>query len=65
MSDEPVSGFAAKLFRACLLIFGAMLILSMAVDVLRCIWPWLVGVGLVVLVVYVGWQVWRGRRNRW
>jgi len=58
-------GFVGKLFHACLLVLGAMVALSLAMDILRCYWPWLAGVAGVVLGIWaVVWLV-RSRRNRW
>lgn len=52
-------------FHACLLILGGMIALSLAVDVLRCIWPWLIGAVAVAAVIYVAvWWV-RQRVGGW
>jgi len=53
------------LFHACLLILGAALALTVAVQLLACIWPWLVGIGLTIVAIVSLTVVLRWRRNRW
>jgi hypothetical protein len=65
MSDQPVAGFAVRLFRSCLLVLGAMLALSWAVDILRVLLPWIVGIAVVVGGLWLAWRWWRGRHQAW
>ncbi|CAM4364668.1 hypothetical protein NONI108955_22765 [Nocardia ninae] len=58
---DPVQWF----FKACLMILFGIVALSIAVDLLIQIWPWVVGVGIVVGTVVVGAQLWRERRQPW
>jgi len=54
-----------RIFRACLLVLGAVIALNLAVVFLRPILPWLIG-GFVLIAV--GWlvvAVVRWRRSRW
>lgn len=61
--NTPPHHWPATFFTTCLLILGALIALSLAIDILRCIWPWLAGttavVGGMVLVVRL---VRRGRQ---
>ncbi|BCK57864.1 hypothetical protein [Nocardia wallacei] len=65
MSDsehkDPIKWF----FRACLMVLFGVVALSMTIDILIQIWPWLVGVGILVGIVVVGIEVWRARRQPW
>lgn len=64
MSDDP-RNLASGFFHACLLILAGLIALSLAVDILRCIWPWLAAAAGVAALVYV--VVWwlRSRANLW
>jgi uncharacterized membrane protein AbrB (regulator of aidB expression) len=64
MSDQPAA-MTRSFFHACLLILGGMIALSMAVDVLRCIWPWIITALVVAGIVYgVVWWI-RQRSGKW
>ena len=57
--------WAKKLLRACLMILLAVLLLSWAIDLLKCLLPWLIGISVVA---GIGWLVWwwiRRRHNQW
>ncbi|MFT3663040.1 MAG: hypothetical protein QM809_17225 [Gordonia sp. (in: high G+C Gram-positive bacteria)] len=67
MSDTsgPASMFH-RFIHGCFWFLGAVIALTLAVDLLRLIWPWLVG-GLVLTVVAVGaWRLWQfQQQNRY
>lgn len=56
---------AEHVFIASLLIFGAVIILNLAIDYLRLILPWLVGGVAVAAAVWVIVAIVRWRRSRW
>lgn len=64
MSDSP-AGWAGGFFNACLLILAGMIALSLAVDMLRCIWPWLVGAVAVAALVYAAVRWLQSWSDRW
>ncbi|MCL2467474.1 MAG: hypothetical protein FWF02_07910 [Micrococcales bacterium] len=65
MPEPSPSGFISLLWRLSLAVLAAALVLNFAVNTLRCAWPWIVGVGVVVAVVaLIIWRV-RGRGNHW
>ncbi|MEX3516380.1 hypothetical protein VVR26_02805 [Corynebacterium camporealensis] len=45
-TSSPKS-FIEQIFRFCLLLFASALLLNLAVDLLRCIWPWLLGLAVL------------------
>lgn len=54
-----------RLFGFCVAVLGAAIALSLAVELIKAIWVWLL-VGAVVVVA--GWVVaawWRRRQDRW
>ena len=64
MPDGSCS-LVGRLFKACLTVFAAMLLLGLAVNILRCIWPWLAGIAAITGAMYVViWLVQR-RLERW
>ena len=62
-ASSPKS-FIEQVFRFCLLLFTSALLLNLAVDLLRCIWPWLLGLAVLGagswLVIW-----WLRRRTDW
>ncbi|WP_433576807.1 hypothetical protein [Nocardia brasiliensis] len=66
MSDEdPWKHPIRRFFTACLLVLFGMAALSLAVDLLVQIWPWLAGIGIIVGVILIGIAIWRTRRQPW
>lgn len=64
MSDTPDS-LAARFCHTCLLILAGIIALNIAVNILRCIWLWLV-IGTVVAGLVSAIIAWlRNRANRW
>jgi hypothetical protein len=63
--SDPLSGGAGRLLRACLAVLLAALALSWAVEIVRCLWPWLVGGAAVAGVLWLGWALFKARRGRW
>lgn len=64
--DLPsASGLPSRVFRACVLILGAVLALNLAVAYVQPILPWIVGVGLAIGAVWSGIAIVRWRRSRW
>ncbi|WP_426716546.1 hypothetical protein ACEN19_00210 [Corynebacterium auriscanis] len=62
-ASSPKS-FIEQIFRFCLLLFASALLLNLAVDLLRCIWPWLLGLAVLgVLLWLVVW--WLRHRADW
>jgi hypothetical protein len=51
-----------KLLQACVMVLLAMLALAWAIDLFRCLLPWLVGIGVMA---GLGWLVWWWFRRRW
>ncbi len=52
-------------FNACLLVLFGVAALSVATDLLSRIWPWALGIGLLVGAVAAGIAVWQARRRPW
>ncbi len=63
-SDKPPP-LVNRFFHTCLLMLGAVIVLTIAVELLRVILPWLVTSALVVGAVYVVWRVAGRRRDSW
>jgi len=59
---EPGKGLVAGLWRVVWAVLAVVLVLNFAVGVLRCVWPWIVGV-VVFGAVVVG-TVWWVRTSR-
>jgi uncharacterized membrane protein AbrB (regulator of aidB expression) len=57
--------WAKKALRVCLTILLAMLSLSWAVNVLKCLLPWLIGIGVAAGLGWLVWRWLRRRRDRW
>jgi uncharacterized membrane protein YdbT with pleckstrin-like domain len=62
---DPVNNPLQWLWRTCLLIFGSVLALNLAVAYLEPIMPWIIGAAVVALVLWVAISVIRWRRSRW
>lgn len=63
--EEPVKNPIQGLFAASLMLLGCVIALSLALELLATIWPWLVGIAVVVLG---GWAAIRWaniRRRQW
>lgn len=65
MSDNKPASLATRLFRVCLLLLGAAIALNIAVDLLRCIWPWLLGAALITVAGWIAWRIYRQRSGGW
>lgn len=62
-ASSPKS-FIEQIFRFCLLLFASALLLNLAVDLLCCIWPWLLGLAVLGAGLWlVIW--WLRRRTDW
>ncbi|HMR86002.1 MAG TPA: hypothetical protein PKC31_00880 [Candidatus Nanoperiomorbaceae bacterium] len=64
MSDSPTN-WAGKFFNTCLLILAGLIVLLLAVDILRSIWPWLVGAAAIAALMYAAIRWLQGRSDRW
>lgn len=53
-----------KFFRMCLLAFGGIVLLQLSLQMLAEIWPWLVGIAVLVSVI-TGLLWWLRRRRQW
>lgn len=53
------------LFRACLLLCGCAILLNLAVGFLAGIWPWIIGIGVVVAVIAMWIKIVADRRRKW
>jgi len=53
------------LFTVCLMLLGCVIALSVAVSLLAQIWPWIVGIGLLIVSIVVALRVSSERRRRW
>ena len=66
MSDgDPFKNPFRWFFNACLLLLFGMVALSLALQLLGEIWPWLLLVGSIVGAAVIGVIIWRERRNPW
>jgi len=61
VSQNPIEW----LFHAALLVLGTVVALTFALQLLAAIWPWLVGIGLLVGGGWVAGAVARARRRDW
>ncbi|CPR39614.1 Uncharacterised protein [Mycobacteroides abscessus] len=52
-------------FRAALMVLGASIALNIAVCLLSQIWPWVIGIGLLVTVVFFAIRIGKERRRKW
>lgn len=53
-----------KFFRMCLLIFGGIVLLQLSLQMLAEIWPWLVGIAVLVgVIAALAW--WLRIRRQW
>ena len=53
------------LFTVCLMLLGCAIALSVAMSLLAEVWPWVVGIGLLVAVVAVVIRASLQQRRRW
>lgn len=63
-SSDPQS-MISKFVTACLLILVGVVALTLALDLLAKIWPWLVLIAALVGAVAVAIWIVRHRQNRW
>ena len=62
--DEKVT-MSQHFFHACLLIFGGILVLWLAVQLLAQFWIWLAALAGIALVGWIAFRIIQARRNRW
>lgn len=61
---EPVA-MSQRILGFCFAIFLGVILLYLALDVLSAIWGWLLLVGIIVAVIWIGLVIYRARRDRW
>jgi|GEM_PF-4698119 len=61
----PPSHWPDKALRFALIILAIALMLHVAAQLIASVWPVLLAVGLVVLVGFVGWTIYKARKSRW
>lgn len=64
MSSEP-RGFIDRLVDLAWKLFGAALLVWLAVELIGQIWQWLVGGVAVVGLIWLLWCLYRARRDLW
>jgi hypothetical protein len=62
---DPVRGVGEWAWRTALLILGAAIALSVAVELLKAIWPTLAIIATIATVCFGAWRWWRWHQNRW
>ncbi|MCX4098056.1 hypothetical protein [Nocardia sp. alder85J] len=66
MSDkDPFKDPFRWFLNASLFVLFGLVALSLAVNVLRQIWPWLFVIGIIVGGVIVALKIWKERREPW
>ncbi len=67
MSESPVPpGLLQRFIRGCFWVLAAVLALTLAVDLLRTIWPWLLGMALAIAATAMAWRMWLiSQQNRY
>jgi hypothetical protein len=65
MTPPSPSGYRGMVIRFAVTALSVALALYVAVHLLLAIAPELVGLGIVSLLTYIGWRVYRFRRSRW
>jgi hypothetical protein len=60
-----VRGLATRVFRACVLVLGAVIALNLAVAYVQPILPWIAGGVLGVGAAWLGIAIIHWRRSRW
>lgn len=66
MNDkDPTKNPIAWFFHACLLVLFGVVALSVAIDLLSQIWPWLLTIGILIGGIAVGIAIWQDRRRPW
>jgi hypothetical protein len=63
--DGPMKSPLEWLLTVCLIVMGCAIALTVAVDLLQRIWPWLVGIGLLAGAIYLTIRVLIWRRRTW
>lgn len=63
--ESPMKHPFEWLFTICLMLLGCVIALSVAVSLLAQIWPWIVGIGLLIVSIVVALRVSSERRRRW
>lgn len=66
MPDESPRGLPHRFFRACLLLLGGVIALTLALQLAAQIWGWLLLIALLVAAGWVAFLVIRSwRRRHW
>lgn len=63
--EKDVRGPVEWLFHICLLLLGCAIALTLALELLRAIWPWLVAGLVVVGGIAIAVRVATARRRQW
>jgi hypothetical protein len=64
MTPSPTpSTVTSTMLRLCLGIIVGVICLTVAIELLRDIWPWLVGVGILTVVAVGGWRMWSSMQH--
>lgn len=61
--DKPT--MSQSFFRACLLILGGIVAISIALELLARFWFWIVLIAVLLLAGYVTYRVIKARQDRW
>lgn len=66
MSDGPSLSPMHRFFRASLLLLGGVIAITLALQLLSQIWPWIVlilSLGIMSYSIYVSYRWWRDRNQ--
>lgn len=65
MSETPPTSPAKRIFQATLFLLGAAIALTLAIDLMAQIWPWLLlgSIGVAAIWIAIWWH--RRQRDRW
>lgn len=61
--EKSVKNPIQWLFGACLMLLGCAIALTLTVELLACIWPWVLAITVVIAGVWVAIR-WAAARNR-
>ncbi|MFV0434101.1 MAG: hypothetical protein ACK5LO_08995 [Leucobacter sp.] len=67
MSNNLNTSLSSRVWRFAAAVLGAALALWGIVEIIKVIWPWLLGIGMVVVIVYALVIVvrWSRQRKNW
>ncbi|SIM78928.1 hypothetical protein [Mycobacteroides abscessus] len=63
--DSMVKNPVEKLFQICLLLLGCAIAINLIACLLTNIWPWVIGIAVVVAVATIWFRVAAVRRRKW